>query len=81
MSHVWPDPNPDFVIVPDQKPPPRIAFARERMLLCRLYLGLIQTINDDYGGSFGPQSDSASLRAVGICSRPCRSAPASRSRS
>ena len=66
MSFAWSHPDPDFVMVPEQEPPQRIAYARERMLLCRLYLGLIQTINDDYGGRFSSQSDSASLRAVGI---------------
>jgi DNA-binding MarR family transcriptional regulator len=48
------------------RPPPRIARARERMLMSRLYLGLIRSITDDYGAAFAAGSDSASLRAVGI---------------
>jgi hypothetical protein len=63
---VWRDLGPDFVLVPDIQPPPRIALARERMLMARLYLGLIQTINDDYGSSFPANSDSSSYRAIGI---------------
>ena len=36
------------------------------MLLSRLYLGLIQTINDDYGAEFAKHSDSATYRTIGI---------------
>jgi DNA-binding IclR family transcriptional regulator len=36
------------------------------MLLCRLYLGLIQTMNDDYGAAFVKHSDSAIYRTIGI---------------
>ena len=56
----------DFVVVDDIRPPPRIEWGRERMLLCRLYLGLIQTINDDYGADFVKHSDSPTYRAIGI---------------
>jgi hypothetical protein len=56
----------DFVMVDETEPPARIALARERMLMCRLYLGLIQTINEDYGAAFGVHSDSSSFRAIGI---------------
>src|SRR5262249_40895660 len=65
-AHAWAHLGPDFVLIDDAKPPPRIALARERMLLCRLYLGLIRSINDDYGSAFAGHSDSASFRAVGI---------------
>ncbi len=58
--------GPDFVLVDDIRPPPRIAHARERMLMCRLYLGLIQTLNDDYGAEFARHSDSATFRTIGI---------------
>ena len=59
--------SPDFVLVDDQiRPPPRIALARERMLMCRLYLGLIQSLNDDYGAEFSRHSDSATFRTIGI---------------
>lgn len=56
----------DFVMVDETEPPARIRLARERMLLCRLYLGLIQTLNEDYGAAFASHGDSASFRAVGI---------------
>src|SRR3954470_16757159 len=62
----WSDMDLDFTLVPDVEPPPRIAHARERLLMCRLYLGLIRSINDDYGLDFAPIGDSASCRMVGI---------------
>ena len=34
----------DFIVLDDTKPPARIELGRERRLLCRLYLGLIQTM-------------------------------------
>ena len=36
----------DFVLIDEVRPPPRIMMARERLLLCRLYVGLIRTLND-----------------------------------
>jgi DNA-binding MarR family transcriptional regulator len=62
----WETPDPDFVLVGDAQPPQRIEFARERMLMSRLYLGLIQTMNDDYGAEFAKYSDSATYRTIGI---------------
>ena len=56
----------DFIILDDTRPAPRIELGRERMLLCRLYLGLIQTMKDDYGAEFAKHSDSASYRTIGI---------------
>jgi DNA-binding MarR family transcriptional regulator len=56
----------DFVLVDDVKPPPRIMLARERLLLCRLYVGLIRSIGDDYGAEFAAQSDSCTIRTIGI---------------
>ena len=56
----------DFIVLDDTRPPPRIELGRERMLLCRLYLGLIQTMNDDYGAEFAKHSDSATYRSIGI---------------
>jgi DNA-binding MarR family transcriptional regulator len=55
-----------FVLVDDVKPPPRIALARERMLMCRLYIGLIRSISDDYGAAFAANSDSCTVRTIGI---------------
>jgi hypothetical protein len=37
----WTDYGSDFVLIAEGKPPPRIELARERMLICRLYLGLM----------------------------------------
>jgi DNA-binding MarR family transcriptional regulator len=56
----------DFVLVQEVQPPRRIALARERMLMCRLYLGLIRSINDDYGAEFAAHNDSATFRTIGI---------------
>lgn len=58
------DRSSDFVLIQEVRPPPRIELARERMLMCRLYLGLIQSVNDDY--AFAGRSDSATLRTIGI---------------
>ena len=35
----WSGYGSDFVLIAEGKPPPRIELARERMLICRLYLG------------------------------------------
>ena len=55
----------DAVLLKDVDPPERFAYARERLLMCRLYLGLIRTLSDDYA-TFATSNDSASLRAIGI---------------
>ena len=56
----------DFVLVEDFQPPPRIELARERLLMCRLYLGLIRSMSEDYGAAFASHSDSSSFRTIGI---------------
>jgi DNA-binding MarR family transcriptional regulator len=56
----------DFVLIEETRPPSRIERARERMLICRLYIGLLQTITDDYSAEFAAQSDSLTYRTVGI---------------
>ena len=58
--------NLHFVMLDDAKPPPRITQARERLLLCRLYVGLIRSINEDYGEEFVASSDSCTVRTIGI---------------
>jgi len=63
---VWQDLGSDFVLVHETRPPPRIEHARERILLCRLYLGLIRSLIDDYGAGFAAHQDSSSLRTIGI---------------
>jgi hypothetical protein len=66
QAHAWDYQQSDFVLIAQGKPPSRIALARERMLISRLYLGLLQTITDDYGTEFATQSDSLTLRTIGI---------------
>jgi DNA-binding MarR family transcriptional regulator len=62
----WESTDPDFILLNEVRVPERIAFARERMLLCRLYIGLIRTLNDDYGAEFARHTDSATYRTIGI---------------
>lgn len=65
-AQLWRALGDDFVLMKDLKPAPRFAHARERLLMCRLYLGLIRTISDDYGAPLSGHSDSPSFRAIGI---------------
>jgi DNA-binding MarR family transcriptional regulator len=62
----WVDHGSDFILISEGKPPPRIALARQRMLISRLYVGLLQTITDDYGADFAANSDSLTYRTIGI---------------
>ncbi|MET4384952.1 DNA-binding MarR family transcriptional regulator [Bradyrhizobium sp. F1.4.3] len=62
----WTAAGDEFVLLDGVQPPARIALGRERMLLSRLYLGLIRSINDDYGAEFVKQNDSATFRTIGI---------------
>jgi DNA-binding MarR family transcriptional regulator len=62
----WTDHGPDFVLITEGKPPPRIELAKERLLICRLYLGLMRTITNDYGAGFAVHSDSLAYRTIGI---------------
>jgi len=63
---IWQDSESDFVLVKDVQPPRRIALGRERMLMSRLYLGLIRSMSDDYGAEFAAHSDSSTFRTIGI---------------
>ena len=65
-NDIWADHGSDFVLIAEGRPPSRIELARERMLVSRLYLGLLRTITDDYGLEFAAQSDSLTLRTIGI---------------
>ena len=58
--------EPDFIMVDGAQPPARIMLARERLLLCRLYVRLIRSLHDDYGAEFAANSDSSTLRTIGI---------------
>jgi DNA-binding MarR family transcriptional regulator len=58
--------EPDFIMVDGVRPPPRIMQARERLLLSRLYVCLIRSLHDDYGAEFAANSDSCTLRTIGI---------------
>lgn len=62
----WVDHGSNFILIDEGKPPSRIALARERMLISRLYIGLLQTITDDYGAVFAAHSDSLAYRTIGI---------------
>ena len=64
--NAWSDQGSDFILVAEGKRPPRIGLARERMLICRLYLSLMRTITDDYGAEFAAHSDSLAYRTIGI---------------
>jgi DNA-binding MarR family transcriptional regulator len=55
-----------FVLIDEVRPPPRIQLARERLLMCRLYVGLIRSLNDDYGSDFAGHTDSCTDRTIGI---------------
>ena len=65
-EHACEDQGSDFVLIEEGKPPSRIELARERMLISRLYLGLLRSITDDYGTEFAAQSDSLTYRTIGI---------------
>ena len=65
-EHAFQDQGSDFVLIEEGKAPSRIELARERMLISRLYLGLLRTITDDYGTEFAAQSDSLTYRTIGI---------------
>jgi hypothetical protein len=58
--------EPDFIMIDGVQPPSRIMQARERLLLCRLYISLIRSLHDDYGAEFAADSDSSTLRTIGI---------------
>ena len=36
------------------------------MLMCRLYMGLIRSVNEDYGAAFTAHNDSSTFRMIGI---------------
>ena len=65
-EHAFQDQGSDFVLIEEGKAPSRIELARERMLISRLYLGLLRTITDDYGTEFAAHSDSLTCRTIGI---------------
>ena len=65
-AHAWHETGSDFILVEDFHPPPRIEWVRERMLMCRLYIGLIRSISEDYGAAFAAHSDSSTFRMIGI---------------
>jgi hypothetical protein len=65
-DEIFPNGSVEFVLVEERRPPSRIELARERMLVSRLYLGLIRSISDDYGVEFTARSDSLAYRTIGI---------------
>jgi biotin operon repressor len=65
-SRLWRALGDDVALMKEVEPPPRFPQARERMLMCRLYLNLIRSIGEDFGAPLAAQADSASARAIGI---------------
>jgi DNA-binding MarR family transcriptional regulator len=55
-----------FVLIDEVRPTSRIQLSRERLLMCRLYVGLIRSLNDDYGSDLAGHSDSCTDRTIGI---------------
>jgi IclR helix-turn-helix domain len=65
-ARLWRALGDDFARIGEVEPPARFPHARERMLMCRLYLGLIRTVGEDFGAPFTADGDSPSFRAIGI---------------
>ena len=65
-ARLWRALGEDFLPLRDIVPPTRFPHARERLLMCRLYVGVIRSISDDYGAPLVNHADSPSFRAVGI---------------
>ena len=55
-----------FVLIDEVRPTSRIHLPRERMLMCRLYVRLIRSLNDDYGSDLAGHSDSCTDRTIAI---------------
>ena len=55
-----------FVLIDEVRPPSRIAHPRERLLMSRLYVELIRSLNDDYGSDLAGHSESCTDRTIGI---------------
>ena len=53
-----------FVVLDDTTPPSRIELGREPLLLCRLYLGLMQTLNDGHELKRAKHSHNVTRRAI-----------------
>ena len=66
MAHRAATHDEPLALIDGDHPPPRIKLARERLLMCRLYIGLIRSLNDDYGSDFAGHSDSCTDRTIGI---------------
>jgi len=65
-ARLWGALGEDLALANELEPPPRFPYARERILMCRLYLGLIRSVSEDFGAPFGAQGESAAFRAIGI---------------
>jgi DNA-binding MarR family transcriptional regulator len=55
-----------FVLIDEVRPLSRIQLPRERLLMCRLYVELIRSLNDDYGSDLAGHSDSCTERTIAI---------------
>jgi hypothetical protein len=54
----------------------RIQLPRERLLLCRLYVGLIRSLNDDYGSDLARHSDRCTDRTIYVFLKTIMRTPA-----
>ena len=65
-TRLWRALGDDVARAEEVEPPPRFPHARERILMCRLYVGLVRSLGEDFGAPFAAHADSASVRAIGI---------------
>ena len=65
-ARLWRALGDDLALMKAGDPPSRFPHAHERILICRLYLGLIRSISEDFGAPFAAQGESATFRAIGI---------------
>jgi hypothetical protein len=65
-ARLWRALGDDVALIKEVEPPQRFPHARERMLMCRLYLSLVRSVGEDFGAPFAANAESASARAIGI---------------
>jgi hypothetical protein len=65
-ARLWRALGDDVTRMKEVEPPRRFPHARERMLMCRLYLSLVRSVGEDFGAPFVGHADSPTVRAIGI---------------
>jgi hypothetical protein len=65
-ARLWRALGDDVTLMNEAEPSPRFPYARQRLLMCRLYLSLIRSIGEDLGAPFTAHPDSPGFRAIGI---------------